>query len=44
MHGARGGRAARSGPNWHQANKIVQRLAPEPQGLTMVIAAGRDGL
>ena len=41
MHGARGGRPARSGPDWRQASKLLPGLAPEPKGVTVVIAAGR---
>ena len=42
MHGARGGRPARSGPDWRQARKLLPGLAPEPTEVTVVIAAGRD--
>ena len=42
MHGARGGRPARSGPDWRQASKLLPGLTPEPKEVTMVVAAGRD--
>ena len=43
MHGARGGRPARSGPDWHQASKkLLPGLTPEPKEVTVVVAAGRD--
>ena len=42
MHSARGGRPARSGPDWRQASKLLQNLAPEPKEVTVVIAAGRN--
>ena len=38
----RGGRPARSGPDWRQASKLLPSLAPEPEEVTVVIAAGRD--
>tara|TARA_B100000989_G_scaffold288808_1_gene259921 strand:+ start:462 stop:749 length:288 start_codon:yes stop_codon:yes gene_type:complete len=49
MHGARGGRPARSGPDWRQAAKILRRLDHRwrerdttPLPVTVIIAAGRD--
>ena len=42
MHGARGGRPAPTGPDWRQASKLLPSLAPEPEEVTGVIAAGRD--
>ena len=42
MHGARGGRPARSGPDWRQASKLLPGLTPEPKEATVVVAAGRD--
>ena len=42
MHGVRGGRPARSGPDWRQASKLLPGLTPEPKEVTVVVAAGRD--
>ena len=49
MHGARGGRPARSEPDWRQAAKMLRRLDRDwrepnnaPPAVTVVIAARRD--
>ena len=50
MHGARGGRHARSGPDWRKSVHTLQRLDPRwhlqapktAEAVTVIIAAGRD--